>query len=125
MDIMTCTELSLAPSCALNDDTSAIVECIGLPPGEAEEFSDSRYLTAQVKLVRIKSHITKTISELRYGSVFEAHEIIEPCLQTLRNWKAEFSFGLDFKEDGTFTEKAISSPPMRTIASLLLRYNQV
>ncbi|CAI7611447.1 unnamed protein product [Penicillium manginii] len=124
MDIMTCTELSLAPSCALNDDTSAIVECIGLPPGEAEEFSDSRYLTAQVKLVRIKSHITKTISELRYGSVFEAHEIIEPCLQTLRNWKAEFSFGLDFKEDGTFTEKAISSPPMRTIASLLLRYNQ-
>ncbi|KAJ5378609.1 hypothetical protein N7509_011728 [Penicillium cosmopolitanum] len=125
MDIMTCTELSLAPSQVLYDDTSATADCIELSSGETEEFSDPRYLTAQVKLVRIKYHITRTISELRYGNSLEAHALIEPCLQALRNWKAQFSLSLEFKEDGTFSENTLSNPPMRTIASLLLRYNQV
>jgi hypothetical protein len=125
MDIMTCTELSLAPSHVQDDDTSATPDCIELSSGETEEFSDPRYLTAQVKLVRIKYHITKTISELRYGNAFEAHALIEPCLQILRDWKAEFLLSLEFKEDGTFAENTLSNPPLRTIASLLLRYNQV
>lgn len=125
MDIMTCTELSLAPCHVLEDDTKTFPSNVDLPPDEAEEFSDHRYLTAQVKLVRIKYHIIKTISELRYGNAFEARALIEPCLQTLQAWRAEFSLNLELEEDGGFSENTMSNPSMRTIASLLLRYNQV
>lgn len=65
MDIMTCTELSLTPNHVFNENTCEFPGSMGLTLDGAEEFADPQYLTALVKFVRIKYHITKTTSELR------------------------------------------------------------
>ncbi|KAK4862345.1 hypothetical protein LT330_003483 [Penicillium expansum] len=124
MDIMTCTELSLTPAAAFDEDSIEFPDNSQLSAEDVEEFSDPQYLTAQVKLCRIKYQIIKKISELRFGNAVEAHALIEPCLQALNNWRLEFSPTLEFTSDGGFTDGTLAFPPMRTIASLLLRYNQ-
>ncbi|GAB1193510.1 hypothetical protein APSETT444_002731 [Aspergillus pseudonomiae] len=58
---------------------------------DTEEFSDPQYLTAQVKLCRIKYQIIRTVSELRFGNAVEAQALIGPCLQALNRWSLEFS----------------------------------
>lgn len=125
MDIMTCTELSLTPAAAFDEDSVGFPDNSELSVRDAEEFSDPQYLTAQVKLCRIKYQILKKISELRFGNAVEAQALIEPCIHALKNWRLEFSPTLEFTEEGEFSDETLTLPPMRTIASLLLRYNQV
>ncbi|QQK46722.1 Pyruvate/Phosphoenolpyruvate kinase [Penicillium digitatum] len=124
MDIMTCTELSLTPAAAFDEDSVGFPDNSELSVRDAEEFSDPQYLTAQVKLCRIKYQILKKISELRFGNAVEAQALIEPCIHALKNWRLEFSPTLEFTEEGEFSDETLTLPPMRTIASLLLRYNQ-
>ncbi|PLB53913.1 hypothetical protein P170DRAFT_469393 [Aspergillus steynii IBT 23096] len=124
MDAMTCIELSLTPAHALNDDRIEFPDSSRLSTEDGEEFSDSQYLTAQIKLCRIKYHIVKTVSELRFGSPGEAQALIDPCLQALDNWRLEFLPTLEFTEEGGFSDETLAFPPMRTTASLLLRHNQ-
>lgn len=125
MDIMTCTELSISPAFSFHDEICDLPGTTELSSDASAEFSDPQYLTAQIKLVRIKYHITKTISELRYGNGTEIETLIQPCIQSLMGWAGEFSLDLKCKEDGAFTEETLSKPAFRTIASILLRYNQV
>ncbi|KGO75807.1 Pyruvate/Phosphoenolpyruvate kinase [Penicillium italicum] len=124
MDVMTCTELSLTPTHAFDEDSIDFPDNSQLSADDAEEFSDPQYLTAQVKLCRIKYQIIKQVFELRLGNAVEAQALIEPCLQALNNWRLEFSPTLVFAEEGGFSDETLAFLPMRTIASLLLRYNQ-
>ncbi|KAK2596107.1 hypothetical protein QQS21_006454 [Conoideocrella luteorostrata] len=126
MELMTCTELSLKPACGFGDNTSlAFPECTHLTAEDMAEFSDPMYLTAQVKLCRIKSRVVETACELRSGSLEEAHGLITPCLQSLSQWREEFrSVSLSFLEAGQFSSATLAHPSMRTLASLIMRYNQ-
>lgn len=125
MDLMTCTELSLKPALGFDENSIEFPDNSQLSGEDAKEFSDPQYLTAQVKLCRIKYQIIEKISELRFGNAVEAQALIEPCLHALNNWSLEFSPTLEFTEEGGFSDETLVFPPMRTIASLLLRYNQV
>ncbi|KAJ5083301.1 hypothetical protein N7456_012728 [Penicillium angulare] len=125
MDVMTCTELSLKPAHGLDENSIELPDDSQLSADDAEEFSDARYLTAQVKLCRIKYQITQKVSELRFGNAAEAQAFIDPCLQALKNWRLDFAPVLAFTEEGEFSHDTVAFPSMRTIASLLLRYNQV
>ncbi|OGM40377.1 hypothetical protein ABOM_010595 [Aspergillus bombycis] len=124
MDVTTCIELSLEPACVFKEDSIGFPDNSQLSEEDVEEFSDPQYLTAQVKLCRIKYQIIKTVSELRFGNAVEAQALIGPCLQALNHWSLEFSPRLEFTEEGGFLDKTLAFPPMRTVASLLLRYNQ-
>ncbi|KAE8401785.1 hypothetical protein BDV37DRAFT_253974 [Aspergillus pseudonomiae] len=124
MDVTTCIELSLEPACVFKEDSIGFPDSSQLSMEDAEEFSDPQYLTAQVKLCRIKYQIIRTVSELRFGNAVEAQALIGPCLQALNRWSLEFSPRLEFTEEGGFLDKTLAFPPMRTVASLLLRYNQ-
>lgn len=125
MDVTTCIELSLEPACVFKEDSIGFPDSSQLSMEDAEEFSDPQYLTAQVKLCRIKYQIIKTVSELRFGNAVEAQALIGPCLQALNRWSLEFSPRLEFTEQGGFLDNTLAFSPMRTVASLLLRYNQV
>lgn len=126
MDLMTCTELSIAPTDGFDDDRVGFPDNSSLSSTDASEaFSDPQHLTAQVKLHRIKYRIIERISELRSGDADETHRLLAPCLEALRYWRLEFHASLEYAEDGGFAESTLASPEMRTIASILMRYNQV
>lgn len=126
MELMTCTELSLRPTCGFGDRRLGFPDNTQLSFQDREDFSDPQYLTAQVKLCRIKYHVLETICELRSGSLEEAYGLINPCLHSLDQWREEFqSLSLSFHETGIFSTMTLGHPSMRTIASLILRYNQV
>ena len=125
MDVMTCIEISLTPSHAFHEDSINLPDSSHLSAADAEQFSDPQYLTAQIKLCRIKYRIIRTVSELRFGDAAEAQALIEPCLQDLNNWKLQLSPILKFTEEGGFSDETLAFTPMRTVASLVLRYNQV
>ncbi|KAH8434480.1 fungal specific transcription factor domain-containing protein [Aspergillus melleus] len=124
MDVMTCIELSLTPSHASHEDGINLPDSSHLSAADAEQFSDPQYLTAQIKLCRIKFRIIRTVSELRFGDTAEAQALIEPCLQVLNNWRLELSPTLKFTEEGGFSDETLAFTPMRTVASLMLRFNQ-
>lgn len=126
MELMTCTELSLRPTCGFDDMRLGFPDNAQLSAQDREDFSDPQYLTAQVKLCRIKYRILETVCELRSGSREEAYGLIHPCLHSLNHWREEFqSLSLSFHETGRFSTSTLGHPSMRTIASLFLRYNQV
>lgn len=126
MDLMTCTELSIAPTDGFDDDRVGFPDNSSLSSMDASEaFSDPQHLTAQVKLHRIKYRIIERISELRSGDADETHRLLAPCLEALRYWRLEFHASLEYAEDGGFAESTLARPEMRTIASILMRYNQV
>lgn len=126
MDLMTCTELSIEPTDGFDDDRIGFPDNSSLSSMEAREaFSDPQYLTAQVELHRIKYRIIERISELRSGDADETHRLLAPCLEALRYWRLEFHASLEYAEDGGFAEITLARPEMRTIASILMRYNQV
>lgn len=126
MDLMTCTELSIAPTDGFDDDRIGFPDSSSLSLMDAgEAFSDPQYLTAQVKLHRIKYRIIERISKLRSGDADETRRLLAPCLEALRAWRLEFPASLEYAEDGGFAESTLARPEMRTIASILMRYNQV
>lgn len=127
MELMTCTELSLRPACGLDRG-----RCLELPSSDhlsfddKADFSEPQYLNAQIQLCRIKYRVTQAICELRSGSLEEAHNIINPCLEHLRQWRQKFDMlSLEFSESGKFSTSTLGHPQMRTIASIILRYNHV
>ncbi|KAE8132756.1 hypothetical protein BDV38DRAFT_274869 [Aspergillus pseudotamarii] len=124
MDMMTCTELSLAPERGFNGNSLEFPDNLQLSPDEIRDFSDPQYFTAQIKLCRIKYRVIQTISNLRLGDTYETNTLINPCLQALHQWRMEFQPCLDFTENGRFSDATLAHPSMRTIASLLMRYNQ-
>ena len=126
MELMTCTELSLRPAFGLDETHLGFLDNTQLSTQDREDFSEPQYLTAQVKLCRIKYRVLEAVSELRSGSREEAYGLINPCLQSLKNWREEFqSLSLDFCEAGRFSTSTLGDRSIRTIASLILRYNQV
>lgn len=126
MDLMTCTELSIAPTDGFDDDRIGFPDNSSLRSMDGSKaFSDPQYLTAQVKLHRIKYRIIERISELRSGDADETRRLLDPCLEALRYWRLEFRTSLEYAEDGGFAESTLARPEMRTIASILMRYNQV
>ena len=125
MELMTCTELSLRPNCGLENLHLDFPDNTKLSVNDAQDFSDPQYLTAQIELCRIKYNVVRTICELRSGSLEEAYSLISPCLDSLRHWRAHFRTKLDFSEIAKFAGSTLTHPSMRTIASLVIRYNQV
>ncbi len=125
MELMTCTELSLSPLETVDIDFPDLTDGQSAPDRETAGLKDDQYLKAQVKLCRIKYTVTRAISEYRAASTDEIYPFINPCIQELRQWRAEFQASLTLADDGSFTDNVLAIPAMRTIASLLLRYNQV
>lgn len=125
MDANTSIELSLTPDRAFHESQVGFPDNFKLSAEDVQEFSDPLYLTAQIKLCRIKYQIVQTVSQLRVGNADEARALIQPCLQSLKDWRLGFVPSLEFTEDGGFKVETLDFPPMRTLASLLLRHNQV
>ncbi|KAJ6070522.1 hypothetical protein N7467_011841 [Penicillium canescens] len=123
MDLMTCTELSLPPTYRFEDTCLEFPDDTHLPSGR-NDFSDAIYLTAQIELCRLKHRIIETALELRIGNASDAHALVEPCFHLLHQWRTKFSPGLEFTEDIEFTQGTLALPEMRTVASMLMRYNQ-
>lgn len=124
MDLMTCTELSLAPACRIDDIVLQLPDDSQLPTAD-DDFNAALYLTAQVNLCRLKHRTIETALDLRVGNIRDAYTLIEPCFQGLRQWKANFFPTLEFSEHTEFTNATLALPTMRTVASMLMRYNQV
>ena len=58
MDLMTCTELSLAPAYRFEDISLEFPSDTQLPDG-LKDFSNALYLTAQVDLCRLKHRLSR------------------------------------------------------------------
>ncbi|KAL4877966.1 hypothetical protein BJY04DRAFT_230241 [Aspergillus karnatakaensis] len=124
MDLMICTELSLTPTDTFHSDTAGLSASSSASAEARDAFSDPEFLTAQVKLYRIKYEIIRKISELRSGDSTEMYSLLNPCLDALRRWRLGFPHSLEYTANDGFSSSTLSCPEMRTIASLLLRYNQ-
>lgn len=124
MDLMTCTELSLAPAYRFEEIPLTLPDDRQLVIG-ADEFNDALYLTAQVNLCRLKHRIIETALQFRAGNASDAYTLIRPCFELLRAWKNDFSPILEFTENVEFTHATLALPAMRTVASMMMRSNQV
>lgn len=92
---------------------------------DLEEFFDPDLLTAQIKLLQIKSEVINVVSQLKSKHIYQPYDLLDQCLKRLTQCRddmpAYLASTFEFNSRAPLNATAENRVPF----SLALRYNQV
>jgi proline utilization trans-activator len=124
LDKNTSTEMGWKPAYTLADRELNYPSNEQLSQDDLEEFHDPDFLTAQVKLTKLKLSITETAYRLKSGNLVDNHEI-RSCLDMLQKWESDLTPNVASNIASGISREMSKSRTTRTTSSLFLKCNHV